>query len=308
MSEPRSRPDPSDPRHDLPDPGHRLPDPGFSLPDLGHVDLDGTTVATRILEPVGRPARADVVLCHGTPWSSLVWGPVAHRLVDDGYRVLLWDMPGYGRSAAPADVPVGLDHQMARFAALLRHWRLDGLPHVVAHDIGGAVALGAHLLHDAGFASLFLWDVVALEPWGSPFFRLVAEHEEVFAALPGPLHRALVREYVAGAARHRLSPEWVEALTEPWTDAGLPAFYRQTAQLSPAHTRPVVSRLAELRCRAGIGWGAQDPWLPVDQAARLQRALPGDPPVTVLDDVGHLAPVEAPAAVHHALADWLAAG
>lgn len=282
--------------------------PETHLSDPLHVELDGTAVATWALEPRGRPARADIVLCHGTPWSSLVWGAVAHRLVDDGYRVLLWDMPGYGRSDKRAEVPVGLDHQMARFATLLRHWQLDGPPHVVAHDIGGAVALGAHLLHGAEYASLFLWDAVVLEPWGSPFFRLAAEHEDVFAALPEPLHRALVREHIAGAARHRLSPEWVHALTEPWTDAGRPAFYRQTARLSPAHTRPVVSRLADLRCRAGIGWGGQDPWLPVDQASRLQQSLPGDPPVAVLDDVGHLAPVEAPAAVHRTLSGWLATG
>ena len=68
------------------------------------------------------------------------------------------------------------------FADLLAHWGLER-PHVVAHDFGGAVSLRAHLLHGATFASLALIDVVALRPWGSPFFSLVNNHAEVFGQL-----------------------------------------------------------------------------------------------------------------------------
>ncbi|MFC9694027.1 alpha/beta fold hydrolase [Kribbella sp. NPDC056951] len=244
------------------------------------------------------------MLCHGTPWSAEVWGEVALWL-SSNHRVFLWDMPGYGRSPKDVAVPIDLPSQMGRFAALLSHWGLDR-PHVVAHDIGGAVALGAHLIHGAEYADLFLWDVVTLDPWGSPFFRLVAEHSGVFAELPGALHTALVKEYIAGAAGHRLTTAWVDALTQPWLGAtGQPAFYRQIAVLRSEHTRPVVEQLASVRCPVRIGWGADDPWLPVNQAFELQAVLPGTPQVITLDGVGHLAPIEAPAAVSQALTDWL---
>jgi pimeloyl-ACP methyl ester carboxylesterase len=275
------------------------------LPEPVHVDVDGASVATCLLAPDrGRPA-GDVVFCHGTPWSARVWAGAA-RLLSDKYRVFLWDMPGYGRSAKSPALPVDLAHQMSRLASLLRHWGLER-PHVVAHDIGAAVALGAHLLHDSTYASLFVWDAVTLEPWGSPFFRLVADHEDVFTALPPALHRALVREYVAGAARRQLATEWVDALTQPWLGpAGQPAFYRQIAALHPGHTRPITERLSEVRCPVRIGWGEQDPWLPIEQASRLQRLLPGDPRLVRLGDAGHLAPIEAPTAVHRQLRSWLA--
>ncbi|MCT2582868.1 alpha/beta fold hydrolase [Actinophytocola gossypii] len=269
------------------------------------VMIDGASIATYVLEPE-RPPVGDVVLCHGTPWSAQVWAEVARHL-SAGHRVFLWDMPGYGRSTKDPAVPVDLPAQVARFAALLSHWGLD-TPHVVAHDIGGAVALGAHLLHGAEYAGLFLWDVVTLDPWGSPFFRLVADHPDVFSALPAALHGALVKEYVAGAARHQLSTARVDALARPWLgETGQPAFYRQIAALSPEHTRPVVERLGHVRCPVGIGWGTRDPWLPVDQAFELRALLPGTPPVTELADVGHLAPVEAPSAVSSALDEWFRA-
>jgi pimeloyl-ACP methyl ester carboxylesterase len=169
-----------------------------------------------VLEQADRAPAGDVVLCHGTPWSARVWAPVARALSRE-YRVFLWDMPGYGASPKGPEVAVDLVTQRRRLAALLRHWSLDR-PHVVAHDIGGAVALGAHLLEDVDVASLFLLDIVMLDPWGSPFFRLVAENEAVFAAVPGPLHGALVREYIAGAANHGLPDDVVGMLAEPWLD------------------------------------------------------------------------------------------
>ncbi|GAB2487623.1 hypothetical protein GCM10027063_31510 [Promicromonospora xylanilytica] len=295
-------------RRRMPAPEPAADRPTLPAPDF--VDLDGTDgarVATYVLEPAGRAPVGDVVLCHGTPWSAHVWAPVARALSED-HRVFLWDMPGYGASPKEPTHPVDLVAQRQRFAALLGHWSLDR-PHVAAHDIGGAVALGAHLLEGVEVASLFLLDIVTLDPWGSPFFRLVAQHEAVFAAVPGPLHAALVREYIAGAANHHLSDDVVEALAQPWLDeAGQAAFYRQIAQLSPDHTAPIVDRLDQVRCPVRIGWGVDDPWIPFEQAARLRAALPGDPEVVDLPGRGHLAPLEDAATVGQAVRQWIDCG
>ncbi|GAA2223489.1 alpha/beta hydrolase [Promicromonospora sukumoe] len=289
-------------------------------PVLVDVEVDGDVerIATWVLEPADRAPAGDVVLCHGTPWSARVWAPVARALSQE-YRVFLWDMPGYGASPKDAGTPVDLVAQRRRLAALLRHWSLGGSvdrpaarPHVVAHDVGGAVALGAHLLEDADLASLFLLDIVTLDPWGSPFFRLVARNEPVFAAVPGPLHGALVREYIAGAANHALAADVVGMLAEPWLDdVGQAAFYRQIAQLSPEHTAPIVSRLGDVRCPVRIGWAEDDPWIPFEQAGRLRDLLPADsdggsPEVVAFPGRGHLVPLEDDAAVGRAVLAWLA--
>lgn len=269
------------------------------------MDLDGVPVATYVLQPADRPPRGDIVFCHGTPWSARVWQQAARHLAET-HRVHLWDMPGYGASRVGPGVALDLPSQSRRLRALLEHWGLVR-PHLVAHDVGGAVALGAHLLEGADLAGLFLWDAVVLEPWGSDFFRLVAEHEQVFAALPARLHAALVREYVAGAAGGPLPESWLATLVEPWLgETGQAAFYRQVAQLRPQDTRPLVDRLRETRCPVSIGWGAADPWLPVEQAHRLRDLLPGPAPVLELPGCGHLVPVERPEAMHEALRGWLA--
>lgn len=276
------------------------------LPAPIPVAVGPTTVATRILEPTG-PARGDVVLCHGTPWSSQIWGRVARDLARD-HRVFLWDMPGYGDSEKGPAVATDLRTQAERLVALLRTWDLRR-PHVIAHDIGGAVALGAHLLHGADYADLFLWDVVTLDPWGSPFFRLVAENTDVFTRLPPDLHAALVRAYISGALAQHLPDRDVDALVAPWTTAGgQGAFFRQIAALSATDTRAIAERLDATRCPTRIGWGRADPWIPLHQAYELRSRLPGHPDVVVLDDVGHLAPYEDPSAVGAAVRDWLTDG
>ncbi|MEH3033856.1 MAG: alpha/beta fold hydrolase, partial [Aeromicrobium erythreum] len=167
------------------------------------------THLTRTVDWRGRTVAWDrfgdgppLVLLHGTPWSSALWLPTARALANR-FTVHLWDMPGYGASSKHPEHDVDLGVQGELFADLLDHWGLDR-PHVVAHDYGGAVSLRARLLHGARYASLCLVDVVALSPWGSPFFTLVRENADVFAQLPAAVHRGAVEAYVATAAHRPL--------------------------------------------------------------------------------------------------------
>jgi pimeloyl-ACP methyl ester carboxylesterase len=246
----------------------------------------------------------EVVFLHGTPWSSALWRPIADALAAR-YTVYLWDMPGYGQSSKLAEHDVDLRTQGALFAALLREWGLER-PHLVAHDIGGAVGLRARLLHGATYASMCLVDVVALRPWGSPFFLLVKEHADVFSQLPPAVHRGAVEAYVRGAAHHALSPAQLAMLVDPWTTPdGLPAFYRQIAQADERFTEEVEPLLAELTEPVHVVWGAEDAWIPVDRAHRLQAMIPGST-LRILPGGGHLVQLDAPEALTAEVATWLA--
>ena len=152
-------------------------------------------------------------------------------------------MPGYGASSKHPEHAVDLGVQGRLLTDLLAHWGLAA-PHVVAHDIGGAVSLRARLLHGAAYASLALVDVVALRPWGSPFFRLVQEHADVFGQLPSAIHRGAVEAYVRGASHRGLDDGQLATLVGPWLgEEGQAAFYRQIAQADERFTDEVEPRL-----------------------------------------------------------------
>lgn len=247
-------------------------------------------------------AGPPLVLLHGTPWSSALWRPIAETLAER-FSVYLWDMPGYGASSKHPDHAVDLGVQGELFAALLSEWGLTR-PHVIAHDIGGAVALRARLLHGVRFASLALVDVVALAPWGSPYFTLVREHADVFARLPGSIHRASVEAYVGGASLRGLGEADLEMLVRPWLgEEGQPAFYRQIAQADERHTDGIEGRYAELDEPTLVVWGAEDTWIPPDRAHRLHDLIPGSR-LVLLEAAGHLVQLDAPAALTATLTRW----
>ncbi|MGH3413397.1 MAG: alpha/beta fold hydrolase [Marmoricola sp.] len=244
-----------------------------------------------------------VVFCHGTPWSSWLWQPIAAALAPY-FTVYLWDMPGYGQSSKEPEHSVSLDVQGELFGDLLGLWGLES-PHVVAHDFGGAVALRAHLLHGSAFASLALVDVVALRPWGSDFFRLVAEHPEVFAALPSAVHEGALRAYVSSASHAGLGEAALGALTAPWLgDIGQAAFYRQIAQADEAHTDEIQPLYSRIDVPVLVAWGREDTWIPVDRAHRLQEMVPGAR-LRLIEQAGHLVQLDQPAALGATLARWL---
>ena len=244
-----------------------------------------------------------MLFCHGTPWSSALWKRVADALSED-FTVYLWDMLGYGESTMSAGQDVSLATQSTLLVDLLAHWELTD-PHVVAHDYGGAVSLRAHLLHGARYRSLALIDVVALAPWGSPFFRLVAENAPVFAQLPPPLHEALVRQYISGAAHRTLTSEHLDMLAGPWlTSAGQAAFYRQIAQADERYTDEIESRYPGIDVPVLIAWGTEDTWIPADRAHRLAELIPGAE-LHLVPDAGHLIQLDAPERLTAILQRWL---
>jgi pimeloyl-ACP methyl ester carboxylesterase len=244
-----------------------------------------------------------VVLVHGTPFSSWVWRDVAVALAAER-TVYVYDLVGYGASEKREGQDISLAAQGRVLAGLLAHWGLDR-PAVVAHDIGGATALRAHLLHGAAYARLALVDVVAQAPWGSDFYRLVRDHPEVFAQLPGALHKGLLGPYVSSASHRGLSAATVDAYAAPWRgEVGQAAFYRQVAQGDVRHTDEVEPRYGELALPVLVCWGDEDTWLPPTKGEQLAAAIPGAR-LQPIRGAGHLVQEDAPAQLTVALTRFL---
>jgi pimeloyl-ACP methyl ester carboxylesterase len=244
-----------------------------------------------------------VVFCHGTPFSSELWKPFAAALSRD-FTVYLWDMPGYGKSSKHPGQRVDFGVQADAFAALLGHWNLDR-PHVIAHNIGGAVSLRTHLAAGADYASLMLVDVVAIPPSGSPFFRFVQDNPGLLGQLPAYIHHAIVRTYIQNASHLGLRDDVLDLLAEPWTtEHGQPAFYRQIADYDERFLRENEERLDGLTIPVRIVWGTEDAWIPADRARILHDLIHGST-LGLVPGAGHLIHYDAPAALMNEIRAWL---
>jgi pimeloyl-ACP methyl ester carboxylesterase len=233
-----------------------------------------------------------VVMVHGTPWSSWTWRRVAPRLAER-FSVYVFDLLGFGASEKRSGQDVSLAAHGARLAALLEYWALDR-PAVIAHDIGGATALRAHLLHQRRVAALALIDVVALRPWGSPFYRLVREHCEVFEQLPAAIHEGVLRAYVGTAQPRPLERAVEDALITPWLGAtGQSAFYRQISHGDQRHTDELEPLYGEITAPTLVIWGEADPWIPVERGIELSGRI-RHARLELLPTAGHLVQEDQP--------------
>lgn len=240
----------------------------------------------------------DLVLAHGWPWSSFSWHRVIPTLAKQ-FTVRWFDMPGYGQSDMDSRQPTGLDVQGQVFAEMLDFWRLSR-PSVIAHDMGGAVTLRAHLLAGIDYEHLVLMNVVALSPWGSEFFDHVGRHVEAFTGLPPHIHEAVASAYIKGALVNDLADGDFAELRAPWlSEAGRASFYAQFAQADERFTGEFEDRLDRVRCPVAILWGEDDPWIPIARGRLLHEKIPRSS-FEALAGVGHLPQLEAPerAAVH----------
>jgi pimeloyl-ACP methyl ester carboxylesterase len=227
-----------------------------------------------------------LVAIHGTPFSSQVWRRIVPQLTDRR-TVYYFDLVGYGLSEMGEGQDVSLAVQNRVLAALFAEWGVER-PDVLAHDFGGATALRAYYLNGLRFASLTIFDAVALAPWGSALVQHVRKHESAFSGMPDYMHRALLQAYLQTAAHNPLSDEAMHIYTAPWLGpVGQAAFYRQIAQMDQRFTDEIEGLYGQLDCPVTVLWGREDEWIPYEKGEAL-ASLISDSEVIPIFNAGHL--------------------
>ena len=101
-----------------------------------YVDVDGFRLASWVDGPEdGVP----MMLIHGWPELAHSWRPVIPALVAAGYRVVSYDLLGFGQSDAPREVEhYGIANLVAHLEAVLDHYAMPRAV-MVGHDWGGII-------------------------------------------------------------------------------------------------------------------------------------------------------------------------
>lgn len=268
--------------------------------------IHGRRFATGVLG-----SGAPVVLLHGTPSSSHIWRNVAPVLAEGGYRVHVYDLLGYGMSERPHDeVDVSVTGQVEFLRGLLAHWQLPAA-HVVAHDIGGAVAMRLGVFHPQTIKTLTLIDCVSFDSWPSARTRQqMQEGLDALIAAPPQKHRAHFEEWLLSTVHNKEGLRQSGALEYYLNlicgSVGQASFFQhQVCHYDPRHTSEISDRLAVLGEKpVNIIWGEDDAWQVKDWAHRLQAAIPGAA-LTLLPQCGHFAMEDQPQAVSDNILQFL---
>lgn len=95
-----------------------------------------------------------VLLVHGIGYTRKKWEPQVQPLVQAGYRVVRFDLRGFGQSTAP-DRPIGMADYVEDLARFVEARDL-GAFHLVGHSLGGMIAQKLAVRGNTPLASLTL--------------------------------------------------------------------------------------------------------------------------------------------------------
>lgn len=261
---------------------------------IGVAELDG---AGLYYEIAGR--GAPLVLIHGFPLDASMWEAQFAAFVRD-FRVLRYDVRGFGRSSVPADQPYS---HAVDLRALLDHLDM-GAVHLIGLSMGGQIALDFALAYPerartlvsvdsgpTGYAFSAEWNRLMEPIWRAPEGTSVEEKKRRWLAHPmfaPAFERQEVGEHMQRMVESYSGWHWQHKNPVRWS---MP---------------PAAERLEEIRIPTLLLVGERD--LPdIHAIADLLEARLPRVQRAVLAGVGHMANMEAPERFNTLVREFLAA-
>jgi pimeloyl-ACP methyl ester carboxylesterase len=251
---------------------------------LTEILVDGVRACVR--EGGDANAEEAVVFVHGNPGFSADWDDLMQR-VAPFCRCVAPDMPGFGKSARPANFNTTVEGYAAFLGALLRQLGVRRA-HLVLHDFGGPWGLAWALGDPAALASLTLINIGVLPNYRWHVFARIWR-----TPILGELSMAATSRFAFHTLLNRGNPrrlprKFVDAMYDHFdadTKRAVLKLYRATGNPGEMAEK-FGDAFRSWTCPVQVIWGARDPYLPIRYAQR-QRAFFPQAQVTVLDDSGH---------------------
>ncbi len=261
----------------------------YVKPDDRFIDVLGTRLRVRISGPADAQA---VILLHGFGSSLETWDPWA-AVLDRHYRVIRFDLPGFGLSGPDPSGDYTDQRTVLILAGLMDRLGIEKAD-LIGNSLGGKIAWNFAAAYGERVNKLVL---ISPDGFASPGFEYGVKPKLPFIMrlLPYTLPRFMLRMNlaVAYADPNRLS------------DAALARYYDM--MLAPGDRRAILQRtqqvfleppatkLAKILAPTLILWGEQDRMIPFSNSADYLRDI-RDAKRVALPGLGHLPFEEDPAA------------
>ena len=249
---------------------------------------DGAELQVAAVGPEGGPL---VVLAHCWMGTQEFWGPVAATLVDADFRVVAYDHRGHGRSTTGLD-PISIDRLGSDLVAVLDHVATPGAV-LVGHSMGGMAIQAAVVSHPRVLEELGGIVLVATSARPSPVrlpttvaHRLLGESASARIARRSPTSSG--RAFGPGATAEQLKATHEAVVATPGAT-------RAECLVAISHM-DLRDRLAHLSVPTRVVVGSHDRLATPAKSRQLTDLIPGAQ-MSLLDGIGHMVPLEAPAAV-----------
>lgn len=249
---------------------------------------------------LGPSAGDALVFLQGSGPGASGWSNFQHNVntfVDEGYRVIVPDLPGFGFSDKPDDVQYHLDYFVGYVLELLDTLNIESCA-IVGNSLGGAIALGMTLTAPERINALVL-----MAPGG-------LEEREAYFAMPA---MSLMTQVFGGGVNRESLGEFIrtglvfdgtkvdeDLLSQRWE-----VYQQQNDQVMKTMVVPNMSdRLNELRCPVLVFWGANEIMMPESGFRTLAQGI-DDVRLVMVSRCGHWVMLEHPRLFNRTTLDFL---
>jgi haloalkane dehalogenase len=252
-----------------------------------------------------------VLMLHGEPTWGFLYRKVMGPLLEAGYRCVVPDLPGFGRSDKPVDDDwYSMDNHTDAVVTLIDELDLHDTT-LVCQDWGGPIGLRAATIErPERFSRLVAMDTGIFngrqkmtDNWFH-FRDFIASHRDVRIEMP-----------IQGGSATELSDEIVAAYVAPFPNVESKAGVRTFPPLIPqtpdapgaAEGQATADYLRTDTRPALLLWADSDPALPLDPVGRqVQTLFPSAEPLTVIENAGHFLQEDQGELIGGLIADWIA--
>jgi pimeloyl-ACP methyl ester carboxylesterase len=271
--------------------------------------------------PPEKPNGRMVVLLHGKNFNGAYWESTARALTGAGYRVVIPDQVGFGKSSKPEHYQFTFQQLATNTRALLDKLGVEKVD-VIGHSMGGMLATRFALMFPDRVEKLALVDPIGLEDWKLvvPYRTIDEWYDAELKATPAQQKAYQMESYYHGTWKPEydrwldLSTAWLKSPDYPrvaWDSAltydmifTLPVCYEFINLKMPT----LVAVGALDRTALGKAWAPQAvkktlgnyPKLAIKTAAEIPECR-----LEILEGVGHVPQIEAPEKLFPLLLDFL---
>lgn len=287
---------------------YRTPDDRFAdLPDFAYepqyLEHEGLRIAYLDEGPKDGPA---LWLMHGEPTWGFLYRKVMEPLLAAGFRCLVPDLVGFGRSDKPeAMADYTYEQHVGWMSAVVAHLSPTDCTMVV-HDWGGPIGMRLFVEHPEAFGRIAIMD--------TGFFTGEQRMSEAWIAFRDFTERTEdlpIGFLVNGGAKSELAPEVIAAYDAPFPQAAAKAGARAFPLMIPTTPDAVGADAGRALRDAMIAdgreklllWADGDPIIPMSAGEKMAELLGA--PIEPISDASHFLQEDAGAAIGERLVRWL---